>query len=404
MNKLLLLLKANFYLCLSIFILAGCEGDRQESLYNPNAPKGLTPEITTVSPIEGALAGVGEVTITGKNFSFNKDEVLVFFDAKRAQVLEATPTQLVVVAPNIFGDSIKIKIAVYKVELYSDIFLYKLIPAVDEIGKLMDDDVGFGIAVDVAGNLYVSFDDKEVKKITPAGVTTSFVTSTTFLKANNMKMGPGNTIYAAVAAGRIRKIATIDPAGIEGTFTSLSESPYDLDFDLNGNIWVAAGTSIYLVKPDKSSAKISSFPLLLRSVRVFNGFLYISGRDETTKEAKIWRAEILGENLGDAEIVLDVNAATWLEEAIVLSITFSADGEMLLGTDHPNGIFVYREEDGSHEALYLGLIEDDIYSMSWDESHYLYAVRQFEDDEGESTSKILRIDMAKEGAPYWGRN
>ena len=152
MNKLLLLLKANFYLCLSIFILAGCEGDRQESLYNPNAPKGLTPEITTVSPIEGALAGVGEVTITGKNFSFNKDEVLVFFDAKRAQVLEATPTQLVVVAPNIFGDSIKIKIAVYKVELYSDIFLYKLIPAVDEIGKLMDDDVGFGIAVDVAGN------------------------------------------------------------------------------------------------------------------------------------------------------------------------------------------------------------------------------------------------------------
>ena len=42
--------------------------------------------------------------------------------------------------------------------------------------------------------------------------------------------------------------------------------------------------------------------------------------------------------------------------------------------------------------------------MSWDESHYLYAVRQFEDDEGESTSKILRIDMAKEGAPYWGRN
>lgn len=403
MNKLLLLLKVIFYFCMSIFILVGCEGDRQESLYNPTAPKGLTPEITSVSPIEGALAGVGEVTITGKNFSSNKDEVLVFFDAKRAQVLEATPTQLVVRAPNIFGDSIKIKIAVYKVELYSDIFLYKLIPAVDEIGNLMDDDVGFGIAIDVTGNLYVSFSDKEIKKITPAGVTTSFVPNTTFLKANNMKMGSGNTIYAAVAAGRIRKIATIDAAGIEGTFTSLSDSPRDLDFDVNGNIWVAVGSDMYLVKPDKSSTKISSFPILLRSVRVFNGFLYISGRDETTKEAKIWRAEVLGENLGDAEVVLDVTAATWLEEANVLCVTFSADGEMLLGTDHPNGIFIYREEDGSHEVLYPGLIEPNIYSMSWDDSHYLYAIRQFENEDGENTSKILRIDMAKEGSPYWGR-
>jgi len=403
MNKLLFSLKAIFYLCLSIFILVGCEADRQESLYDPDAPKGLTPEIIAISPVDGTLAGLGEVTITGKNFSSNKDEVMVFFDTERAQLLEATPTQLVVLAPNIFGDSIKIKVVIHKVELFSNIFLYKLMPPVLEIGKFLKQDVAFGIAIDVAGNLYVSFDNQEIKKITPSDVTTSFVPKTTFLLAHNMKMGPGNTIYAAVA-GRIRKIATIDPDGIEGTFTSLSGSPRDLDFDVNGNIWVAAGSNIYLVKPDKSSTKISSFPILLRSVRVFNGFLYVSGRDEMTKEAKIWRAEILGENLGDTEVVLDVTAATWLEEANVLCVTFSADGEMLLGTDHPNGIFIYREADGSHEALYNGLIEGDIYSMSWDDGPYLYAVRQFKDEDGNIIAKILKINMMKEGAPYWGRN
>lgn len=403
MEKFKLLRMSIFFIGFGIMILMGCQIDATESLYDPDAPEGSTPEINSVSPANGALAGVGEVTITGNNFSSNTDEVMVFFNSLKGHVLEASTTQLVVRAPNVFGDSIQIKIAIHKTELFSNIYIYKLRPAVDEIGNLMDDDVGFGIATDMTGNLYVSFSDKEIKKIMPSGETSTFVPNTTFLKANNMKMGPDNTIYAAVAAGRIKKIATIDADCKEGTFTSIPASPRDLDFDANGNIWVAADGDIYLVKPDKSKTKITSFPVLLRFLRVFNGYVYMGGKDETTEEAKIWRAEIHGEQLGDAEVVLDVAAAGWLEGSNIYCITFTGDGEMLLGTDHsPDAIFVYREVDGSHNLLYPGLIESTIYSMSWDEGNFLYVVRQFEGEDG-NTSKILRLDMAQEGAPYFGR-
>lgn len=402
MNKFLLLLKAILYISLGIIILVRCESEYQESLYNPDAPKGSIPEITSVSPPDGALAGVGEVTITGNNFSSNRDEVMVFFDAESAQILEASPTQLVVLAPNIFGDSIKIKIAVHKVELFSNTVIYKLKPAVNEIGNLLDEDIAYGIAIDVAGDLYLSISSKTIKKVASTGLTTIFTPKTTFLKANQMKMGPDNTIYAAVAAGRIRKIVAIDANGNESTFVTLPANPYDLDFDVNGNIWVAVMGDVYLVKMDKSKAKIASFPVTLTSLRVFNGYVYVTGKNPGTMESKIWRAQIQDETLGAAEEVLDLAGATWLENANVLCLTFTADGDMLLGTDHANGIFVYRETDASHEILYPGLIEPNIYSMSWDEGHYLYAVRQFEGEDG-STSKILRIDMDKGGAPYYGR-
>ena len=393
------------FLCLSIclLMLAGCEIEPTKSLYDPDISSGLTPEITSITPEGGALAGVGEVVINGSNFSSNTDYVKVFFDQAPADVKEANLTRIVVQAPNIFGDSIQVKVAIHKVEMFSNIAIYKLMPAVDAIGNLMDDDVGFGIAVDMDGNFYVSFSDKEIKKITPEGITTTYVPNTTFLKANNMKMGPDNTIYAAVAAGRIRKIVTIGPDGTEGTYVSLSDSPRDLDFDQNGNIWVAAGNDIHIVKTDKTTEVVQLFSVMLRSVRVFNGFVYISGRDDDTGEAKIWKAEIQGETLGDAQVVMDVAAADWLEGAIVNCFTFKDDGSMIIGTDHsPDGIFVFNESDGSHEVLYSGLIEPEIYAMSWNEGNYIYAVRQYEGEDGDA-SQLLRLDMAGPGAPYLGR-
>ena len=397
MNKFLMFLKTILYTSLGIIILVCCESEFQESLYNPNAPKGLTPEITSISPPDGALAGVDEVTITGNNFSSNKDEVMVFFDAKRAQILEATPTQLNVLAPNIFGDSIKIKVAVHKVELFSNTVLYKLMPAVAEFGNLMEDDMAYAIASDVNGNVYVSIEGKVIKKIAPDGTTGHFA-DVSFLKANGMKMGPGNTIYAVFAAGRVKKIATIAPDGSESTFTSLTGAPEDLDFDANGNIWVTSGKDIYLVKSDKSNTKITSFPVTLKTVRVFNEYLYISGSDQSTGEAKIWRSQIQGETLAAEEVVLDLATAAWLSGSNVLTFTFSEDGDMYLGTDHPNdAVFIYHP-DGANEILFPGLVEATIHALVWSEGEYIYAIQHLS-----SGCKILKIDVGKNGAPYYGR-
>ncbi len=392
--------KLIIFLCLLLPLLwlVSCENDYPDSLFDPEAPKGDTPVIDSITPAEGALAGVGKVTINGKNFSETLENNFVFFNAERAINVEASKNKLVVIAPNLFGDSIKVKIAIHKVELYSDTKFYKLIPAVNEVGKLADGDEGWGLAVDATDNVFVSVSGKIIRKIAVDGKTTAYKENLTFLKANNMKMGPDNTLYCTVAAGRVRKIATLDPQGVEGTFVSLTGNPGDLDFDENKNIWVTVLGDIYLVKSDKTAKKILSLPVTLTSLRVYNGYVYVTGGDPGVGEAKIWRAKINGENLDTPEVVLDLTTATWLEGATVNCLTFSADGEMVLGTNHENGIFIYHESDGSASPLYPGLIAPSIYAMTWNETHYLYATQQLADG-----AKVLVIDMAKAGAPYYGR-
>jgi len=397
------------YRLIPILLIAmiGCENDHPDSIYDPLAPVGDTPVISSMQPPDSSLAGVGELTIVGDNFSTNPDKNIVFFNTEAAEIIQVSETQLVVKTPNIIADSIAIRIGVAGAELFSNTFYYRLKPAAVDFGKIPAEDIGFGAAVDLNGNVYVSFQSKQILKITPSGETSVFA-NTTFLKANNMKMGPNNTIYAAVASGRIRKISTFDAAGNEGTFVSLPRNPYDLDFDDSGNIWVSVDKDIYLVKPDKTSASVASFDATLNTVRVFDGYLYFSGSDDAAQESKIWRAEIQGESLGDPEVVLDVTAATWLDGADVLCFTFASNGDMYLGTtSSPNGIFVYNPVDDSHDVLYPGLIGPEIYSMSWNETIFLYAVRQFVstdlDGNDFNTSTLLRIELPYDGAPYYGR-
>lgn len=376
-----------------------CENNYPPSLWDPNAPTKPAPVIDEVIPHDSTYAGVGEIIIKGSNFSPTPEENLVFFDGNRAEVISASETQLTIKSPNVIGDSLQIKIAVQGAELFSNPVWYKLKAAVAVIGNLAENkDVAHAIAVDKDGNIYVSIEGKTIKKITSDGTTTHYA-DVTFFKANGMKMGPGNTLYAAFAAGRRKQISTVAPDGSENTFVTFSTGPQDLDFDDSGNIWVSSGKDIYLVKPDKSKTKIKSFAITLKTVRVYNGYLYVSGEDESTGEAKIWRCEIQGETLGAEEEVLDIAAASWLEGATVYSFTFSADGKMFLATDHTDdAVFVYNMDDGSHEIFFSGLIAPTINGLSWSEGQLLFAIQLLE-----SYSNVLKIDTGKYGAPYYGR-
>jgi len=385
----------------SLVFLIGCENDYPDSLYDPNEPIGETPEIASISPPDSTLAGVGEVTITGNNFSPDPGRNIVFFNAKSAEVVESSETQIIVKTPNLLSDSIMIRVGVQGAELFSNQIQYKLKPAAVEFGNLMEDDFVFGIAIDLQGNVFLSVQGNEIKKITPDGGTSLF-TTTSFLKADNMKMGPNNTIFATVT-GRIRKLAMIDQNGDESTYATLPANPKDFDFDSNGNIWVSIGKSLYVVKTDKSNEEALVFDENTSTVRVFNGFVYVLTSGTDGENAKIYRAEIQGESLGSAELVLDISAATWLSGVNVLCFTFSNSGTMVLGTDgEPDAIFLYDIVAESHDVLYTGLISPNIYSMSWADGNYLYAVRQFVDEELD-VSSIIRIDMAQDGAPYFGR-
>ncbi|HHM23832.1 MAG TPA: hypothetical protein ENJ23_02190 [Bacteroidetes bacterium] len=376
-------------------VLSGCENNYPPSLWNPNEKSGPQPVVTEIIPPDSAYAGVSIITIKGQNFDPEPVKNLVFFGGKKAEILSASATELVVKAPNVVGDSLEVKIAVHGAELFSEVVYYKLKAAVQVFGKLGETDVVYAIAVDSEENLYIDLEGKKIKKIARDGTTTHYA-DVGFLKANSMRMGPNNILYAAVTLGRLKKISAISPDGVESTFVTLAAIPYDLDFDQSGNMWVAAGKDVYLVKPNKSKSKVGSFAAKLRRIKLFNGYVYVLGG--AAGQQKIWRAEIQGETLGTPEEFVDLGAASWLEGAEVFSFTFAEDGDLFLGTDHsPDAIFILHA-DGSHEILFESLIGPRIFDLVWGQGNYLYAAQQLD-----GSSNVLKIDVGKKGAPYYGR-
>jgi len=83
----------------------------------------------------------------------------------------------------------------------------------------------------------------------------------------------------------------------------------------------------------------------------------------------------------------------------IKALTFDEDGFMYLGTDATEGIIIV-EPNGTFYPLYPGVLEGEIYAMTWGNREYLYATRKSSEDE---KKRILRINMRKKGAPYFGR-
>jgi hypothetical protein len=406
--------KLMFVTCLAgLGLYSACSEDPADSLFDPNRTDRVRAVVTALSPPDVALSGIGQITISGQNFASKPEENLVFFDAVRAQVVAASPTELVVKTPVLVGDSIQVKVAAHGAELFSEPVLYKMLQPVTDLNKMFDTPISFtahGIATDLSGNVYYSATSlsfgSEIYKAGLDGEPVVFA-EPSFLKASSMKFGPGNVLYAA-ASGRLKKIATFAPDGAESVYATLPlpKNPLDLDFDSSGNIWVVGGTGLARVKPDRSAELMATVSINgLLTVRIYDGYVYIGGIDHTSDENKIWRYQITGETIGAQELVLDVRSAEWLAGVEVLSFTFSENGDMILGTTHPDGLLVMKA-DGSGEPLYQGLLKSKISTMIWSEGNALYAVRQIRPDEEpdrSSSSQIYKILMPTNGAPYYGR-
>jgi hypothetical protein len=73
---------------------------------------------------------------------------------------------------------------------------------------------------------------------------------------------------------------------------------------------------------------------------------------------------------------------------------------MYIGTDATEGIIVVNL-DGTYNPLYEGVMEGEAYAMTWGNGDFLYVTRKNVD---EDKRRILRINMRKTTAPYFGRD
>jgi len=388
------------------FMAGSCSEDTTPTVYS-DLPNGETPVITAVSPADSVISGVTEVTISGQNFSPVPEDNIIYFNEYVAEILQASANELIVKTPNFVEDSVEIKISVQGAPLFSDPYLIDVKPAFIEVYNFQDFEVPYGLTTDennrIFFNMVLNGVSTGMNTITE-GEIVQYATRGGESFYRDLKYAGGGVIYgtrnppvraffASEEGASPRAIAVADPAA----------QLLSLDIDNNGNIWVGGrGGNIYRVTPDEQDKKAIPFEPEIQSLRFFEGYLYAAAKSDTVQS--IYRFQVISsDSLGEAEEYFNISDN--LDEYEVLTITFSADGMLFMGTSaegvDPNAI-VYLTPDKTLNQWYPNVIAGPVNAFAWDKGQFLYYIRERVVDVQQQL--IIRINMAMSGAPYFGRD
>lgn len=387
-----------FLLCLAVaglLTISSCTKVDPVGVFDPEEPQAASPTITNMSPAGNAFAGMDTIIITGTNYSSVLADNIVYFNAEPAILLSSSPTQISLKPPLVTIDSIGVRVAVRGAVNFSNTYQYSLVAGARIFGDLTPTELSTSLTTDAAGNLY-SMTKSAMLKFTTAGVRATYAPGISGVALwTGIRMGPGGYIYAV---RNVRAIYRFEPGGGVAPAIWLSTFPSgvylaDLDFDKDGNVW-AGGNNVNIYKVDPAKT-ITPYPFAgnIRSVRVYNDYLYFAARVEAAE--KIWRAPITAGALGTPEVYFDFEAA--YPGKVPLAITFSSDGVLYIGTDTENGLLIVTPDKtvtapfGTYKAMFgtgLGF-------LAWGSTTDLYA--------STSNGALLRFTIrGKTGAPYFG--
>jgi hypothetical protein len=398
---------ALFSLAAMLLLMTGCKEDTAASLYDPNYVSGARPDLATVtSSTAGGIffSGISTITINGTNFSPTATDNLVHFDLVAATVLQASPTQLVVKAPILVKDTVAVYVAVKGAAQFSDTVFVKMQAAVVDYGNFGSTEEAVGIATDAAGNLYASM------KIAGAGAGIrkyivgpdtgfTFAPSGGVTSWSSLKIGPGGVLFAARVQ---RALYTIPQNGAPVLWAQAAGSSLtDIDFDNLGNLWaVGNNTAIYRFKVSDKSVTTFPFTGLLRCVRVYNGFVYVAGKVDSSEG--VWRSPLAADGtIGTPTLYFNLSALPGYgyNGPSVNAITFNTDGEMYVGTTSADGILLVAPGGASSAPYYTGLFKPTTVAFAWGKGATLFAVRGID----ATVKSIVKINTLKTGAPYYGQ-
>ena len=404
-------------IALILTIGAGCEFDNTPTATDPRDEGKPTPEIVSMDPPEGWYAGIPKMVINGNNFSEVTENNVVFFNEELGTVLDASETELHVQPPaNVLGDSITIRVAVHGAPRFSNEVQYPIRAAVEPVPQISPAfERAWGVTTDRDGNLYVSIQEAAASggtiKIYPDGTREEYIPPR-IVKYDNMAFDDEGYMYLA---RNIRLIARVPPGG--GQEENWMPLPvgvniFDLAFDQYGYLWaVGNNENVYRVDTNAEEYTPIEFDANARSVRYYNGYLYISASMREDDGYNIYRAEVSPDgSLSDFSTYFNFSEAYTKPDAVPMAIAFSENGTLYLGMrGGPDGILqVYP--DGSWESLYPKLIipdnlpsgrTPDFISFAWGNDTNLYATRDRVTVDGEVRVRqvLLRINTLEQGAP-----
>lgn len=386
--------------------IVGCKPATTPSMYDPTEKYLADPVVDSLSPSGSALAGIDTVTIFGRNFSSSTDSVLVFFvkpgspnnTVFRGTIFSVTPNRLSVQAPALYGDTIYVQVGVHGALQYGTAS-YKLVNAVSEYGGLSADQVAYALTGSAESELYGAISssnvDRGIFKFTQTS-SSSYAGATTGLVGwNALKFGPGGYIYALRGNRAIYRVAP--GGGAPQIWKAASSGSFvDMDFDPSHNLWVGGtGGKIFMVDPD-GNFKDFSFAPAVKALRYFNGSLYIATSVTGASAMQVLKAPIMNDSLGTPELYFDLSNDP-SGGSNIYAITFSAGGDMYVGTDSSDYLIVVRPGGviGRPYSLFVatGALNSPCRSFAWIGGN-LYASTM--------SGKLLQFIVRREGAPYYG--
>ncbi len=411
------LLKYSLLFLAFALIYAACEKIPENKIWPVDTSNDKEqPVITKVYPDPSsmdddsvAFAAVGYIYIEGQGFSATPEDNRVFFNGERGDVVSASPTKLKVKLPNVVGDSIKVHVSVkgallfarYKtLDYYFPFRAKSVVKSYKAIDKFID---ASGLAVDKDDNVYVLTTAKKILKLTdPDSTLPEEYGTSIFITTPCMRFGPDGSLYLTRGTKSIYKVP---PGGGKAKrWVSAPSYVSFLDFDENQNLYAGGkGGEIDIIHPDKSKMTGATYTdYYISSLRVYDGYVYISaeyrGDDSTQIQQGIWKNKILDANgnLGANELVVNWTDLMGKEGPNILSITFDEDGEMYIGLDKENAVYLLNKK----EYWYSEVLVPPATVLTWGNGKYLYINKHAElpDDR-----QILRVELSKKGAIYYGR-
>ncbi len=377
------------FLLMALFAV-GCDTGPAESLYDEDRGFMPDPVVDRIEP-SSALAGIGTLTIFGENFSTEPSENLVYFNDTRVDVVEASPTELVVNTPNLPGDDVVVRVTLIESEEFSNSLTYTLDPAVERFGAIADFEEVFGITTDSEDNVYMSLFSSNVSagivRLTPEGERSDYVAST--FQWNALDFDSDGYLYGV---RNVRAVFRFLPGGGDAETWAVADDASArfraLDVDDDDVVWVGGGGgNVYSITP---SAELTAHPVssTVTAIKVSNDFLYLGLEGDPSS---VVRHQIQQDgSIGVEEAIF--NAPDGVD---VMSLALAQDGELLVGTDNDDPIFVV-EPDGSSDVFYPGVLEPTALKLAWGADGVLYMTRGQTDD---TTPDLLRINTPFQGVP-----
>ena len=376
----------------------GCDSGTAPSLYDPDRLSVYAPTIAIVTPEGKALAGVDTVTITGTNFSIQPAENLVYFGDARGDVIEASPTQIRLIAPNSPQPTLELRLTVLGAEYFSNSISYGLDPPFIEFGGVQNFEDVFGITTDPSGNLYVALSAFNLPvgiiRLTTEGERSEFIPSS--FVWTDIALGSDSYMYGVRS---VRAVFRLQDAGTphETLFAVIPNSSTRLTslvIDQSNTLWVAGNNQeIYRIQPDKTVSSYA-FDANVQDLALFGEFLYATGTQDGV--SKVWRFRVdAGEDLGEPEDVFDVTA---FNGSIGHALAFTTTGHLYIGTSAEDPVIVL-DPKGVGSVLYRGVLQQPVRKFAWGPDGELYAATN---STGTTDAGIIRITSRRMGVGKFG--